>query len=334
MESWGIWHTERAPLRLGVSACLLGERVRYDGDHRRDGFVVGALARWFAFVAVCPEVEIGLGVPRPPIRLETTRARKRNGAARKGDGGAIRLVCPSTGEDLTRRMAAFASRRVAALRREGIDGFILKSGSPSCGMARVKVHRATAGTRESRVARPSSSCEARPRGEGAAGRPRREGVGRFARELAERWPTLPVEDEERLRDPAIRRSFLTRIFARNRWRGLLRGGRTRRRLQRFHAAHELLLRAHGEAAWRRLGVLVARADRIDVPDLFDAYERGYQQALRSRPAPRAHARVMRHALGLLDRAADPAARREIRAAIAELRRGRIPLLVPRSLLPR
>ncbi len=165
----------RAP-RVGVSRCLLGERVRWDAGHRRDSFVVEELGRRVELVAVCPELEIGLGVPREPIEL------------RRSPEGEIRLVTREGGEDLTHRMDRWALARVEQLRSLGLCGYVLKAGSPSCGWVGVEVRRADGGTRA-------------------------EGQGRFARALARGWPELPVEEEVRLRDPAIRGSWLARVLA-------------------------------------------------------------------------------------------------------------------------
>jgi uncharacterized protein YbbK (DUF523 family) len=154
LGSWRAWHDESVGLRLGVSSCLLGNEVRYNGGHSRNRFVVDVLGRWFEWVPVCPEVEIGMGTPRPTVRLEA-------------DADRVRMVRPSTGEDFTRRMSSFAGKKVRELARLDLDGFIVKQGSPSCGMERVKVW-------------------------GDANVNRRNGVGLFARALMERWPALPV----------------------------------------------------------------------------------------------------------------------------------------------
>jgi uncharacterized protein YbbK (DUF523 family) len=166
--------------RIGISACLLGEEVRYDGGHKRNAFLTEILGPYVEWVPVCPEVELGLGTPRPPIQLERRR-------------GAIRLVMPSTGRDLTSSMREYAERRVAELARLDLDGYILKSKSPSCGMEAVKVYAAAG------VASP-------------------EGRGLFAEALMSRLPELPVEEEGRLEDPRLRESFVQRVFARHRGR--------------------------------------------------------------------------------------------------------------------
>src|SRR3954470_8820805 len=167
-------------LRIGISSCLLGQEVRYNGGHKRDDFLAGTLGPFVEWVPVCPEVELGLGVPRPAIRLERI-------------GGGVRLLMPSTGEDLTEAMREFSRVRVEALAGMELDGYVLKKDSPSCGMERVKIYNGT-------------------------GAPSKDGRGLFAEELLRRRPPLPIEEEGRLRDPRLCESFLTRVFAYHRAR--------------------------------------------------------------------------------------------------------------------
>ncbi len=236
-----------APLRLGISACLLGQAVRYDGGHKRDPFLAATLGRFVEWVAVCPEVEIGLGVPREPIRLE-------------GDPTAPRLVAANSRKDLTRAMTRFARARAAELARLDLVGYVFKKDSPSCGLERVRVH-------------------------GDGGRSRRRGTGLFARAVMARLPLLPVEEEGRLRDASLRASFVARVLAYARWKAALAAGMTRSRLLAFHTAHELLLRAHDPAACRRLGALVADARKRPLRPLVAEYGAGFMRALRT-PATR------------------------------------------------
>jgi uncharacterized protein YbbK (DUF523 family) len=167
-------------VRIGISSCLLGQEVRYNGGHKRDDFLTGTFGPFVEWVPVCPEVEMGMGVPRPAIRLERI-------------GGGVRLVMPSTGDDLTDAMREFSRGRVEALAGMGLDGYVLKKDSPSCGMERVKVYSAT-------------------------GAPAQDGRGIFAQELLRRLPDLPVEEEDRLRDPRLCENFLARVFAYHRAR--------------------------------------------------------------------------------------------------------------------
>jgi uncharacterized protein YbgA (DUF1722 family)/uncharacterized protein YbbK (DUF523 family) len=291
---WSAWHDEKVKLRLGVSSCLLGQEVRYNGGHARNQFVVDVLERWFEWIPVCPEVEIGMGTPRPTIRLEA-------------EGDDLRLVCPSTGEDFTHRMRNYSEKRVRELMKVDLDGYILKRGSPSCGMERIKIYS-------------------------DANVNRRNGVGVYAHVLMARWPTLPVEEEGRLNDAGIRENFIERVFCRNRWRNLVARGLTRRRLVAFHTAHKLLLRAHNEAGYRRMGRLVADAGTVPDGDLFSQYEQELDVVMRTRATRKKHRNVLQHAAGYLKRALDPGEKREILASIDDYADGLLPLVVPLTLL--
>ena len=173
------WRTDD-PVRVGVSSCLLGSEVRWDGGHKREPYLVETLGRWFEWVPVCPEMEIGLGAPRESLRLI-------------GKPLDPRLVAPASGSDHTDAMKAYARARLKQLAEAGLHGYVLKKDSPSCGLWRVRVH-------------------------GKRGLLHRNGVGAFARVLVERLPNLPVEEEGRLADAALRENFVERIFCRHRWR--------------------------------------------------------------------------------------------------------------------
>lgn len=233
---------------MGISACLLGQPVRYDGRHKRDAFLAGQLARRVTFVSVCPEVEVGMGVPRPPIRLERA-------------GREVRLRDPEHGLDHTAAMRRWAEARVTALERLGLSGFVLKKDSPSCGLERVKVHP-------------------------GKGRAARVGVGLFAEALTRRLPLLPVEEEGRLADLDVRERFLARVLAHARVRALFSRRWTVDDLVRFHAAEAPLLLGRRTAAYRALGRLVAEAGRRPRRELARAYLEGVLEALR-RPERRA-----------------------------------------------
>ena len=303
LGAWSAWHDRDAPVRLGISGCLLGEAVRYDGGHKRDAFLVDELGRWVEWVSVCPEVELGMGVPRPNVDLVEI-----------GSDGAseLRMLSPRTGEDFTARMNAFARKRVAALREVELDGYVLKKSSPSCGLARVKVH-------------------------GPKGLPRKDGVGLFARALLEAWPHLPVEEEGRLADPVLRENFVERIFCRQRWRTLVAGPRTRTRLVAFWTAHKMLVRAHDEAGYRRVGRLLGSAPKSErgergARDLYARFEAELFAALAIKSTRKKHTNVLQHALGYLREALDEGERAQLVLAIEDYRRGLLPLVVPLSLL--
>jgi len=294
IPAWQRWHDATEPMRLGISSCLLGQQVRYDGGHKRDRYLTEVLGQWMTWVPVCPEVEIGLSIPRPTIRLE------------RGDP-LPRLVEPRSGEDLTARMEAYADAKVAELRQLEINGYILKEGSPSCGMERVRVY-------------------------GNGGESRRNSSGVFARVLLERLPSLPVEEEERLNDPLLRERFIEHVFCHHRWRSLTRGGRTRQRLVAFHTAHKLILRSHNEAAYRRLGLIVAAAGAVPDDELFAQYEHELSVAMKTRASAKRHANVLYHALGYLKKVLDGSEKQELVRLIEDYRTGLVPLIVPVSLL--
>src|SRR5271163_241932 len=222
---------DERPIRIGVSSCLLGEEVRFDGGHKRNDFLTDTLGSFVEFVPVCPELEIGLGVPRESIRLvrDTT------------DAGLIRLVGNKTGFDHTDRMNAYAERRTAALGREELCGYVLKKDSPSCGMERVRVYDST-------------------------GMPARNGVGLYAAALLRRFPGLPVEEEGRLNDPHLRENFVERVFAYRRLRSFFSARWTLGGLVQFHTAHKLVLMAHSPKAYGELGRFVANAKQVPRQD--------------------------------------------------------------------
>ena len=280
--------------RIGVSSCLLGEEVRYDGGHKRDAYIVDTLSRWIEWAPVCPEVEIGLSVPRPSIRL-----------VEDGDGG--RLVDPKSGEDHTGKMAALAPRRVGEMVAAGLDGFILKRASPSCGMERVKVW-------------------------GTKGLAHKRGVGHFARHVLELAPALPVEEEGRLNDLPLRDHFVERIFCRNRWRVLLARGLSRARLVAFHTAHKMLLRAHDESGYGKLGRLVGEFGQRPDAELFEAYQEGFVETLDRRATVRKHVNVLQHIMGYLKDELGAPHKRQLLLAIEDYRAGILPLNVPLTLL--
>jgi uncharacterized protein YbbK (DUF523 family)/uncharacterized protein YbgA (DUF1722 family) len=285
-------------IRIGISACLTGEAVRYDGQHKLDPFVsqtVGQLVRW---VPVCPEVELGLGVPRETIRLEALDEHPE----------AVRLVAPGSGTDHTRAMKRYARRRVRALAACEIDGFVVKKGSPSCGMARVPVHR----------------DGGRP--------PRRQGRGFFARELMRSLPTLPVEEEGRLHDPGLRESFFVRVFAHHRLRRLFVGRWRKEDLVRLHDAERLLLLAHHRDAHGTLGRLVAQLGQRPPAEIAAAYRATMMAALTRIATPRRHASVLKHVAGQLKPLLDAGDLEELATTIDDLGRGQAPLLVPLTLI--
>jgi uncharacterized protein YbgA (DUF1722 family)/uncharacterized protein YbbK (DUF523 family) len=317
--------------RVGISACLLGEPVRFDAGHKRDGFLVETFGRHVEWVPVCPEVEAGFGTPRDPMRLVA----RTDSAARpipnrrrvplqpnsrsvhvqpdsrrvrlQPDLEAVALIVIKSGADVTGRLVDYSRDRVQKLADERLDGYILKKDSPSCGMERVKVYRAGA-------------------------MPERSGRGVFAQALITRFPTLPVEEEGRLSDPALRENFVERVFAYRRLRALWATRWTVGDLIAFHTAHKLTLMAHSPSAYRTLGRLVADARAKARRDLANEYETGFMAALSVVATPRRHANVLQHMLGYFKTSIDSDARAELLGLIDDHRLGRVPLIVPITLM--
>jgi len=282
-----------ARIRLGISSCLLGEAVRYDGGHKHNEYITATLGRFFEFVPFCPEVAIGMGVPRAPIRLVRVGAKVRARGVRD----------PAL--DVTDALAAYAERVAPKLRP--VSGYILKKGSPSCGMERVQ--RVT-----------------------ARGAPAGSGPGVYAARLMALRPELPFEEEGRLMDPVLRDNFIERVFVYHRWQQLAARKLTAKGLVEFHARHKFLVLAHDEKAYRALGRLVAAAGRGSVAELGARYVALLMRALR-RPATRArHANVLQHLGGFFKQHLDAADRREWRELVSGYRRGRLPRVVPVTLL--
>ena len=282
------------PIRLGISACLLGEKVRFDGGHKRDSFLTDTFGPLVEWVPVCPEMECGLGTPRESMRLVQ-------------DAGSLALVTTKTGVNLTTRMADYSKKRSVELEAENLCGFVLKKDSPSCGMERVKVYT--------------------PKGISA-----RTGRGMFATSLLERLPFLPVEEEGRLSDPRLRDNFVERVFAYWRLRGLFGGHWNRGALVQFHAAHKLIVMSHAPDAYQRLGRLVAGAKGVARADLERRYTEMFMSALTVIATPRRHTNVLQHIAGYFKKLLDAASKAELGAAIEEYRRGLVPLIVPITLV--
>ncbi len=283
-----------APVRIGISACLLGEKVRFDGGHKHDRYITLTLGQYFEWVPVCPEVELGLGTPRETMRLE------------QGDS-EVRMIMPKSGRDLTTPMRAYARARVPQLEEENLSGYILKSDSPSCGLLRVRVYAAT-------------------------GMPSRTGRGLFAEALAKRFPLLPIEEEGRLCDPGLRENWVERVFAYRRLQELWAGRWTVRDLIQFHTAHKLTVLAHSPAAYKELGRLVAGAADVPRPELRRRYHEGLMRALSVLATRGRHANVLQHMAGYLKKQLDEDSRRELAGLIDDYRKGEVPLIVPLTLL--
>jgi uncharacterized protein YbgA (DUF1722 family)/uncharacterized protein YbbK (DUF523 family) len=280
-------------IRIGISSCLLGEKVRFDGNHKHDSFLTGTLGRFFEWVPVCPEVAIGLGIPRPPIRLTGSPAAPR----------AVGVKDP--GMDVTDRLADYGRRQAHKL--DDICGYIFKSKSPSCGMERVKVYQ-------------------------GSGAPAARGRGIYADAFLAAQPWLPAEEEGRLGDTRLRENFIERVFVYRRWQELTDRELTASRLVEFHTRHKLALMAHDVEGYRALGRFVARAGRRVSRETGHEYIRRLMESLK-RPATQArHANVLMHLMGYLKKRLDAADKAEMLELIHAYRRGEAPFAAPLILL--
>jgi uncharacterized protein YbgA (DUF1722 family)/uncharacterized protein YbbK (DUF523 family) len=281
-------------VRLGISSCLLGEQVRFDGGHKRDPFLVETLGRFVDWVPVCPEVESGLEAPRESMRLIQSE-------------GTLRLVTNRTAVDHTSRMRGYARRRVVDLGGEDLCGFVLKKDSPTCGLERVKVYG------------------------GRGGVPVKSGRGLFADALVSRFPMLPVEEEGRLNDPRLRENFIERVFAYRRLKALFAARWSMGDVVRFHAAHKLTLMAHKPEAYQRLGQLVGSGKSMVRREFETRYSFEFMTALGTMATARRQVNVLQHMLGYFKETLDPASRAELLDVIQEYGAGHLPLVVPLTL---
>ncbi len=285
----------RSELRIGVSSCLLGEEVRYDGGHKLDHFLTDTLAAYVEFVEVCPEVGIGLGVPRETVRLVQI-------------GTRVHMVAHKSGADHTAAMERFATKKAAELEALDLSGYVLKKDSPSCGMERVRVY------------------------DPETGMPQKDGRGLFAAALMARMPLLPVEEEGRLRDPRLRENFIERIFAYRRLKDLFAARWTRGDLVTFHTAHKLSLLAHDPPAYQTLGRLVANAKETPRAELAAEYQRVFMEALQKHASVRKQTNVLQHMAGYFKKVLDEAAKAELTQVIDDYRQGLVPLIAPLTLI--
>ena len=292
---------DRGEIRIGVSACLLGEKVRYDGGHKKNDFLTDTLGRFVTWVPVCPEVELGLGTPRPTMRLVEIKGEVRLVEGPKPRSDQSKII------DHTSAMRAWARRKIAWLGRMRLSGYVLKKDSPSCGMERVRLY-------------------------GSKGMPSRNGRGLFAEAIMEAFPNLPVEEEGRLSDLRLRESFIERVFAYHDLMLLFGKRWTLGDLVAFHTAHKLQLLAHSNEAYRKLGRLVAQGKKMDRGELSCRYRDQFMGALRVHATPGRHANVLQHMVGYFKDRLDSAERRELQELIVEYRSGLVPLVMPITLI--
>lgn len=281
-------------IRIGVSTCLLGKAVRYNGGHALDRYITETLGRYLELVPVCPEAEAGFGVPREPVHLV-------------GDVDSPRLVTVKTKRDFTETMTKWAKHRVRELEKKDLCGFIFKSKSPSSGMQRVKIYMDN-------------------------GMPVKSGVGLFARIFMEHFPLIPVEEEGRLHDPQLRENFIERIFTLDRWRKTLKGTKNPGKLILFHTRHKLLILSHSAQHYREMGKLVAQQKDQKITEIYRQYEALLMKALRLKATVKKHTNVLQHMMGYFKKYITADEKQELIEVIDDFYNGFIPLIVPITLL--
>lgn len=281
-------------IKLGVSSCLLGEKVRYDGGHKLDHFLTDTLGAYVDWVLVCPEVESGLLVPREAMHLV-------------GDAEAPRLVTIRTDVDHTSRMRQWAKQKVTALAAEDLCGFVFKSRSPSSGMRGVKIYS-------------------------PEGIPISTGSGIFAKAFQDRFPLLPVEDESRLHDPGLRENFIERVFVYKRWQEFRASDRTIGGLVSFYTSHKLLVMAHSPKHDSALGKLVADPKQYKREELFERYFATLMEGLQFLATVRKNTNVLQHMAGYFKQQLSPDEKKELQDVIANYHQELVPLIVPIILL--
>ena len=283
-------------IKIGVSSCLLGEKVRWDGNHKQDAVVKNQLGRIFEWVPTCPEVEIGMGIPREAVHLT-------------GSSKSPRMVGTTTATDWTQRMNRYSKKRSRELAKMNVCGYIFKSKSPSCGIARIPV-----------VAKN--------------GKTQSKGRGLFAELFIQQYPLVPVEDEDRLHDARVRENFITRVFAYHRLTQLLKGRFSLKALVKFHTAHKFLLLAHSRKHYNALGKRVAQAKQIAQAELKSRYAEEFMQALTFRSTKKKNADVLYHMLGFFKTQLSKDEKLDLIETIEDYRNELTPLTVPVTLIKR
>lgn len=282
------------PIKIGISTCLLGKKVRYDGNHSHDRYLTQTLSLFVKYVPVCPEVECGMPTPREAVRLV-------------GDPENPRLVTQKTGIDKTGQMKKWIKKRLKELEKEDLSGFIFRSKSPSSGLYRIRVY-------------------------GDDGKVRKTGTGLFAKAFAEHFPRIPVEEAGRLNDPKLRELFIENIFTYQRWRQLAQKSPRMKNLIQFHTENKLLILSHSQEIYRKMGKLVATGNQYPMDQLLDLYEQLLFKALGLKTTIKKNINVLHHALGFFKKDLSSDEKQELLDIMDRYRKGYVPLIVPMTLL--
>jgi len=281
-------------IKVGVSSCLLGNRVRYDGGHKRDRYITDVLANYFLFIPVCPEVECGLPVPRETMHLE-------------GDPENPRLVTTRNKVDHTARMQEFCTKKAQELENEKLSAFIFKKDSPSSGLHRVKVF-------------------------GNSGQAQKKGRGLFAAAVVDKYPLLPVEEEGRLHDASLRENFIERVYCYHRWQSFLENEPDYKKLIQFHTRHKLQLMAHSPKHLSKMGKLVAAGKTLPRKQMLEQYQDLLMEALTLKATVKKNVNVLHHIMGHFKTYLSGDEKAELLEIIDSYARSYVPLVVPLTLI--
>ena len=281
---------------LGLSACLAGQQVRYDRSHKKSNFCMNELAKHVEFRPYCPEVAIGMGVPRPTIRQVK-------------HGNEIKVCRPDGSGDVTKELAEYG-QKIAEISGD-LSGFVFTAKSPSCGMERVKVYHQNA--------------------DGDVTGSEATGIGMFARQIMEYNPALPCEENGRLNDPLIRENFVLRVFAYNTWLNFNETGLTKHKLIQFHSQYKYLLLSHSQDAYRKLGKFLGTSD-LPLEEMAQQYIVDFMTALKQKASRGSHCNTLQHLQGYFSKHLDKSQREELSQSIHEYREGILPLMAPLTLI--
>lgn len=285
---------------IGISSCLLGNKVRFDSGHKHSRYITQVLSEYFDYVSFCPEVNIGLGVPREPIRLITSPSQHTS----RGQEESRCVGVHSPQLDITEALKSCADKQSAW--HSSLYGYIVKKDSPSCGMERVKRYYNN--------------------------HPERTGVGLYTERLMKNYPYLPVEEEGRLNDLRLRENFITRVFFYYHWKNSVEKKPTWKSLYHFHAQYKLRYMSHNQNKMRELGRWLAGAKNLSLESAIQGYISQATEILKIIPNTKNHTNTLQHIQGYLKRHLDPADKKELNENILQYQAGKLPLVVPLTLL--
>ncbi len=287
-----IHSVEKKDLKIGISACLIGEKVRFDASNKPSNFCIKELGEYVTYQSFCPEVAIGLPIPRPTIRQ-----------IKKDD--VITVSRPDGSGDVTQALKEYGER-VSKITQH-LSGYVFCAKSPSCGMERVKVYSEQGNSLKS------------------------DGVGLFAEQIMKHNPLLPCEENGRLNDPLLRENFVARVYAYNHWQQLVRSGLTKHKLMTFHSQYKYTVMSHDLVACKRLGQLLAKAD-VPIDTMAAQYISGLMAALKVSATRKKHANTLAHIQGYFSKHLQPIERKELCEQINDYRNGLVPLIAPLTLI--